>query len=198
MVVTKEVTTANVVKTPSKFEGGPIFAGTVSAIALSVILVQFGAIVGLSADMPLRGEGSIAAWGVIAAGGWILWVQLISALLGGYITGRLRSSTLQYTAHENEMRDGMYGLVTWATCTILVFLAMSAASAVAGFMALEDGNPNTVDALTDPEKNSAIIFAFIHGSVSLMAAAASWWAATVGGDHRDGEYDFSAAWSFKK
>jgi len=195
---TSDHQTATVVSTPSKFEGGPIFAGTMAALAATIVLTQFGALAGLSLDSPLRGTGSIAAWGLIAAGGWFLWVQLLSSILGGYLTGRLRSSTPHYKPHENEMRDGIYGLITWATSTFVVFLGVYLATMASGLIAGENSVSNAVETMSDADRNAVIITAFISGSVSVLGAAASWWAATVGGEHRDGEYDFGPCWTFKR
>jgi len=51
--------------------------------------------------------------------------------------------------------------------------------------------------LTEGERNTAIIFAFITGATSIVSAAAAWWAGTVGGDHRDQGTDFSTHFSFR-
>lgn len=185
---------------PPYFQWSVIFAGIAIALALTVVLTQFGSAIGLKADSPLRGEGSIASWGVIAAGIWILWTQLLSSLAGGYAAGYLRVPTPELTPHENELRDGLHGLAVWAACTVLVFIAVGVASLGASFIASQTDASQAeevVEALKRTKENTAVIFAFANGATSLLAAVASWWAATNGGDHRLTVADHSTVYSFK-
>ncbi len=182
---------------PCRFDWGVVVAGAVVASALSIVLMQFGAIIGLSADSPLRGEGSDASWSLVATGIWILWIQLLASLAGGYIAGFLRSPTIHLTAYENEIRDGLHGLTVWAVSTVGVFIAVSIAAGLSAYVEVNTTSNIAPDALTDAEENTAIIFAFVIGAVSLLSAVAAWWAATMGGDHRDKKVDFSTHLSFK-
>jgi hypothetical protein len=160
--------------------------------------MQFGAAVGLSDDSPLRGEGSLASWGIIATGIWILWVQLLASLAGGYSAGFLRTPTPELPPHQNELKDGFYGLSVWATSTVLVFIGSAAVAAFASYVALANGTYEDPAIMSDYEQNAAIIFAFSLGAISLLSAVASWWAATMAGDHRLKGTDFSQHLSFKK
>lgn len=181
------------------FQWSPVFAGATIACAISVVMITFGGAVGLAADAPLRGEANLAAWSVIATGIWILWVQLLASLSGGYIAGYLRCPTPSYTAHENELHDGFYGFATWATSTLLVFTGVSVAAVAAGLLAAQpEIDTNMTNTMTDTEQNTAIIFAFVTGATALMSAVVSWWAATMGGEHRSMGTDFSHYLSFKK
>lgn len=185
---------------PPYFQWGVIFAGVAIALALTVVLTQFGSAIGLKADAPLRGEGNLASWGIIAAGIWILWTQLLSSLAGGYAAGYLRLPTPEFMPHENELRDGLHGLTVWAACTVLVFIAIGVATVGASFVASQaDGSQTAeaVEALKRTRENTAVIFAFAHGATSLLSAVASWWAATKGGDHRLSVADHSPVWSFR-
>ena len=182
--------------TPRPMEWGVIFAGAAVASAISIVLVQFGGMIGLSADSPLRGEGSLASWGVIATGLWLLWVQLLASLSGGYIAGFMRAPTAYLATHENEMRDGFYGLTVWAISTIGVFLVASAGAAAAMYIELNTQTDEVIDVLTDREKNAATIFAFSAATASLVCGVASWFAAVMGGHHRDQKSNFSAQFSF--
>lgn len=182
----------------NRFEWGVVFAGSVVATALTIVLMQFGSVISLSADTPLTNEGSLAAWQVIATGIWILWVQLLASLAGGYSAGYLRSPTPDYKPHVNELHDGIYGLAVWATSTIAIFLGAAAAAAVGVLAVAETDVTETINALTDAEQNTAIIFAFATGATSLLSAVAAWWASTMGGEHRSKNTDFSQSLSFKK
>jgi hypothetical protein len=188
------------VKNPStltRFGFGAIIAGSILSVALTLVLLQFGSAMGLSASAPLRGEASIAAWGVIAAGIWLLWVQLLSSLAGGYVAGRLRLTDASYEAHEQEMRDGIAGLMSWALATVLVFAGVAVASAFITITSIMTDSYTAPGALTAGEQNKAVIFAFVAGATSLLSAVAAWWAGTMGGDHRDNNRDFSAELSFR-
>ncbi len=205
MAITKKVTPAKKVTpvaqslsvAPVQFEWGIVVAGTVVALAITIVLMQFGSIVGLSTDSPLRGEGSLASWGAITTGLWILWVQLLASLSGGYLVGRMRLPNTGATAHEVELRDGFYGLIVWGLSTLAVFVGVSLVAAVSSALTIASDEVEATLALTRIEQNTTIIFAFIAGATSLVAGAVSWWAATVGGDHRDSGLDLSAIYTFK-
>ncbi len=178
-------------------EWSAIFAGAAVAIATTLILSQFGSIIGLSSDGVLAGKVKLANWAVIATGIWLLWVQLFASVIGGYISGRMRSITSDNSAYENELKDGFYGLTTWAISTLAIFIVVGLAAAFGILIDSMNGKLDVAKTLSDKEQNMAIIYAFILGSTSLVSAVASWWAATVGGDHRDKKTDFNKIISFK-
>ena len=193
-------TTARVEIAPPRFEMGTIFAGAALSLAITIVLLQFGSIIGLSASAPLR-EGTmpnVATWGVIASGLWLLWTQVLSSLAGGYLAGRIRTHHIGVKAHEVEMRDGMAGALSWAVSTVLVFIAISIALGFGAILDAQAADYVADEVMTNTQKNAAIIFAFIAGASSLASAVAAWWAATVGGEHRDKGTDFSKRISFRK
>ncbi len=187
----------NTIALTPRFEWGAIIAGAALALAITIVLLQFGAAIGLSSSAPLRGEANLASWGIIATGIWLLWVQLLSALAGGYLAGRMRTPQVGAIPHDVELRDGIIGLCTWAVSTVAVFIGASMAAGFASYIAAATGTYDTNQTLTDAEQNSAIIFAFAAGATSLLSAVAAWWAGTMGGDHRDQNTDFSTSLSFK-
>lgn len=110
-----------------------ILAGSIFALAISFLLISFGASLGLSLTSPYRGEGVSAAWLAIAAGIWLAWVMVVGFGAGGYICGRMRRRAGDASAHEVEARDGMHGLMVWASGAILgTVLAASGAGGVIG------------------------------------------------------------------
>lgn len=179
------------------FEWGVVFAGTAVATAISIVLMQFGSIIGLSSDYIVTGEAGMTHWAVIAIGLWLLAIQLAASATGGYMAGRLRSSTSDLLPHENEVRDGFYGLTVWAASTVAVFVAISVGSALFVSIDAADDAVDLAPDLLDKEQNAAIIFAFILGATSLISAVISWASATLGGDHRDSRVDHSHFMSFK-
>ena len=109
-----------------------ILAGAVFALAISFLLLSFGATLGLSLSSPYRGEGMSAAWLAIAAGIWFAWVTVSAFGAGGYLSGRLRRRSGDAKPDEVEVRDGAHGLMVWATA-MLVSTAL-AASGVGGLV----------------------------------------------------------------
>lgn len=109
-----------------------IFAGGIFALAISFLLITFGAGLGLSMTSPYRGEGVSASWMAIAAGIWFAWVMVTSFGAGGYLTGRMRRHAGDAIPDEVEMRDGAHGLVVWATGAVVSLVL--AASGVGGLI----------------------------------------------------------------
>src|SRR3569832_323213 len=68
-----------------------IFAGTATAIATSLILIVLGSGIGLATVSPWPHSGPSATSFAIATAIWFIVVQWLSSLMGGYITGRLRT-----------------------------------------------------------------------------------------------------------
>ena len=96
-----------------------ILAGAALAAAISLVMLSFGSAIGLGITSPLPGEGVSFLWFAIAAGLWLLWVQVSSFMAGGYLAGRLRRRIGDATADEVDMRDGSHGLMVWAVGTLI-------------------------------------------------------------------------------
>lgn len=176
---------------------GSVAAGALIAVAITVVLSQFAAGIGYSIDSPLRTEGLAATFGIIGAGIWLLFTQVISSMLGGYVTGRLRTHSLATDTHEVEVRDGMHGLATWALSTLLVVIGVGVVAAFGSAFAVADEVSTAAETVTDAEANAAIIFGFANAATSLLAGVVAWWAAVKGGDHRDTQADFRDRWSLR-
>jgi hypothetical protein len=107
-------------------------AGAVFALAVSVLLISFGAGLGLSLTSPYRGEGVSAAWLAIASGIWFAWVMVTGFGAGGYLAGRLRRKFGDATADEVGVRDGAHGLMVWAVGALVGMVL--AATGVGGML----------------------------------------------------------------
>lgn len=114
----------------SAINWGPIIGGAASAIGVTLILVMFGSGLGLTMVSPWSDQSSSAATVGISAAIWLVVVQWLSAALGGYITGRLRTKWAAVHTDEVFFRDTAHGFVTWAVATIIVagFLTSSLSS----------------------------------------------------------------------
>lgn len=170
----------------SYLEWGPVLGGAALAMAISVVLFQFGATVGLAVDAPLRGEGGNASLGVIASGIWLLWVPLISSMAGGYLAGVMRGRWADATDHEAEMRDGAHGLTVWAIATLGAAAGAALLAAIAAIGADEAAATAQIsEAAMESARKMGVVFGFINAAAAALGAGVAWWAATVGGEHRD-------------
>lgn len=91
-----------------------IFAGTVLASAISLVLLTFGSALGLSLTSAHENTGISMVGFSIAAALWLVWVQVSGFMAGGYLTGRLRRRNYDATEKESDIRDGSHGLTVWA------------------------------------------------------------------------------------
>jgi hypothetical protein len=111
-----------------------ILAGAFVAIAASIVLLAFGSGLGFAMVSPWPGHGASATGFTINAAIWLIVSQWLSAALGGYIAGRLRTKWVGTHTHEVFFRDTAHGLVTWsvATVTVAALLAGSVTSGIGG------------------------------------------------------------------
>lgn len=104
--------------TGTRTDWSAIFAGATLATAIALVLAAFGLSMGLGMASPYEGEGASRAAFALAAGMWLLWIQLVAFAAGGYVAGRLRARRPEETEHENDVRDGLHGLVVWSVGVI--------------------------------------------------------------------------------
>jgi len=147
---------------------GAVIAGAVGAAALSLVLFLLGTGLGLAVASPWAGEGISGTTASVSTVLWITVVQLLAALLGGYLAGRLR--TRWVTVHTNEVyfRDTAHGFLAWAVATLLMatLLASAAGTALSGGL----------KAATQTEDNSPAAYfvdSLFRGSDATGAAVAS-------------------------
>ena len=95
-----------------------ILAGAALATAIGLVLLTFGTALGLSVSSPYDGEGLSPVAFAVAAGLWLLWVQIISFGAGGYVAARLRARAPEITEHEADVRDALHGALVWAVGVI--------------------------------------------------------------------------------
>jgi hypothetical protein len=118
---------------------GAIFAGALSAAALSFVLLAVGAAFGLSVTSPWdftgRNAGETAAAVGIGTAIFLIVVHAITSGVGGYLAGRLRSKLIGLRGDETYFRDTAHGLVVWAVSaltTILMIACLAFATARGG------------------------------------------------------------------
>jgi hypothetical protein len=111
---------------------GAIAAGAVGAAALALLLIAFGAGLGLSAVSPWGDSGVSASTFKTGTGIYLVIVAVMSSAVGGYLAARLRSKWVGAHTHEVFFRDTAHGFIAWALATLL---SASALSSVTGYLA---------------------------------------------------------------
>ena len=122
-----------------------VIAGAVSAAAISIILLIFGAGLGLSSVSPWPHQGvSVTTFTVLAAI-WLILVQWISSAVGGYMAGRLRTKWIAVHTEEVFFRDTAHGFLAWGLATVVVagMLTMASGSAVSNGAQMASNAPAT-------------------------------------------------------
>ena len=111
---------------------GAIAAGAVGAAALALLLIAFGAGLGLSAVSPWSDSGVSASTFKTGTGIYLVIVAVMSSAVGGYLAARLRTKWVGAHAHEVFFRDTAHGFIAWAFATLL---SATALSSVTGYLA---------------------------------------------------------------
>ncbi len=135
-----------------------VAAGAVGAAALALLLIAFGAGLGLSAISPWSDSGVSASTFKTGTGIYLVIVAVMSSAVGGYLAARLRTKWLGVYTHEVFFRDTAHGFLAWAFATLLsatalssaaAYLANGTATAVGGAAAQATGSVNPADIYVD-------------------------------------------------
>jgi hypothetical protein len=105
-----------------------IAAGAIAAAALTLLLVAFGAGVGLSAVSPWSDSGVSATAFKTGTGIYLVVVGVMASTIGGYLAARLRTKWTGVHTHEVFFRDTAHGLLAWAFATVLSASVLGAAT----------------------------------------------------------------------
>src|ERR1700677_4122160 len=110
-----------------------VLAGSLVTAALSLILLALGTGLGFASVSVWSGVGASASTIGTAAILWFILIQIISASMGGYLAGRLRTKWTGIHTDEVYFRDTAHGFLAWSVALVLTaaFLA-SAATSVMG------------------------------------------------------------------
>jgi hypothetical protein len=114
-----------------------VLAGAVASLALTLVLLSFGAGMGFSVISPWGNSGVFATTFKIGTGLYFIVMAMISSAIGGYLAGRLRTKWVGVQTTEVHFRDTAHGLLAWAAASVLgaVLLASPASSLVGGTLA---------------------------------------------------------------
>jgi hypothetical protein len=113
---------------------GAVLAGAFVASATYLMLLLAGAGFGFASMSPWGDEGASARTLGVGAIVWLVVTQIISAGLGGYIAGRLRTKWVDTHSDEVYFRDTAHGFLVWAVGAVVsaFLLASGLSSAVSG------------------------------------------------------------------
>src|ERR1700728_4687886 len=109
-----------------------VLAGSLVTAALSLILLALGTGLGFASVSVWSGVGASASTIGTAAILWFILIQIISASMGGYLAGRLRTKWTGIHTDEVYFRDTAHGFLAWSVALVLTaaFLASAASSMV--------------------------------------------------------------------
>jgi hypothetical protein len=129
-----------------------IAAGAVAAAALSLLLVAFGAGLGLSAVSPWSDSGISASTFSMGTGIYLCIVAVMSSAIGGYLAGRMRTKITGLDTNEVFFRDTAHGFLAWAFATLISATALASATAylASGALAGLSGLSSQSAQATDP------------------------------------------------
>jgi hypothetical protein len=113
--------------TVSAVSWAAIVAGAFALAAASLILLALGSGLGLASVSPWYSSGPSATTFGVWAAVWLIIVQWLSAALGGYLTGRLRTKWVGVHTDEVYFRDTAHGFLAWAVAAVIMAAALSSA-----------------------------------------------------------------------
>ncbi len=106
-----------------------IIAGAFVSASILWVLSVLGTGLGLSVVSPWPSTGIAATTAGIGVAIWLLLSQAIAALLGGYLSGRLRTNWEGVNGDEVYFRDTAQGLITWAVGVVLTVAILTGGAA---------------------------------------------------------------------
>jgi hypothetical protein len=139
-----------------------VIAGTLTAIAVTIIVIALGSGIGFVLASPFSSAPSAGTLTVLGAV-WLVFSQAVGFATGGYVAGRLRRDPAPIHDGETKFRDGANGLVVWAIGVVVSSLLLvgaaekagsaaattATAGAAAAGVAGASGQPSSMDYFTD-------------------------------------------------
>jgi hypothetical protein len=109
---------------------GAILGGAFIIAAIALILIALGTGFSLSTVSPWPYAGvSATTLGVITII-WLVIVQWVSSGIGGYVTGRLRTTWTALHTDEVYFRDTAHGVMAWAVAAVVSAAVLAGAASV--------------------------------------------------------------------
>src|ERR1700730_4007699 len=120
MQTSERIATAPVIVRTDFVHWTPVIAGALVASRLSLVLIAFGASLGLSVASTAPTWRDTSPTLTLLSGLYLVLTALVSFGFGGYVAGRLRA-TWDPELHREfvEFRDGTHGLLSWALAVVI-------------------------------------------------------------------------------
>jgi hypothetical protein len=110
-----------------------VIAGAFATAALYLILLSLGAGLGLSSVSVWSNVGASAATIGTASILWLIFAEIVSSSMGGYLAGRLRTKWTVIHGDEVYFRDTAHGFLSWSVALVVTAALLgSAATAMIG------------------------------------------------------------------
>ncbi len=109
-----------------------VFAGAAATAALALILLSLGTGLGLSSVSVFSNAGASGSAIGTAAILWLIFMEIASSSMGGYLAGRLRTKWTSIHTDEVYFRDTAHGFLAWSVALVVTaaFLGSAATSLV--------------------------------------------------------------------
>ena len=109
-----------------------VLAGAAASLAITLVLLSFGAGMGFAVVSPWGNSGVSATTFKIGTGLFFIVMAMLSSSIGGYLAGRLRTKWVGIHTSEVQFRDTAHGFLAWAVASVLgaVLLASPASSII--------------------------------------------------------------------
>lgn len=111
---------------------GAVLGGAFVTAAMGLALLSLGAGLGFASASPWQDAGASGKAIGVGAMIWLVIVQIVSAGMGGYVAGRLRTKWATIHTDEVAFRDTAHGFIVWAVGVVIAaaILGSAATSAV--------------------------------------------------------------------
>ena len=110
---------ADIVEVQSGVSWAAVVAGAIGTAALTLLLVAFGAGLGLSTISPWSDSVISGSTFKVSTGIYLVIVGVMSSAVGGYLAGRLRTRWMGLHTNEVFFRDTAHGFLAWALATLI-------------------------------------------------------------------------------
>jgi hypothetical protein len=96
-----------------------VLAGAAASMALTLVLLSFGAGMGFTVVSPWGNSGVSATTFKIGTGLYFIVMAMLSSSIGGHLAGRLRTKWVGVHTTEVQFRDTAHGFLAWAVASVL-------------------------------------------------------------------------------
>jgi hypothetical protein len=156
---------------PAAVSWPAVLAGAFVAAAVTLIFVLLGTGLGFATINPWPAHTVVVTEFAATSAIWLIVTQWISAAVGGYVAGRLRTRWIGTHTHEVFFRDTAHGLVTWAVATVLVAAAVVAAALVTSLSAGSREVVAAAAAAVPESADKAAAQAAVYTALSMLVGA---------------------------